>query len=293
MRELAVGMIDRMAPRGRADWVAELTYDLPALVIFILLGVPETDVEPVKRWARSRLYLNFGDLPAEEQVPHAHNVVAYWRYCEALVEARFAEPTDDLPGDLVRVYQEGDRSLSKEEIAGLVFAQLTAGHETTTALLATGLLELLRHRDRWQAICEDPNLIRPTVEELLRVCAPVVAAKRRANRAARVGGIDIPEGGNVLLLLGSANHDDTVFEQPDDVDARRPNLHQHLAFGHGIHRCLGAPLARLEAEVVLQELTARLPQARLVEDQDITFPRNSSFRGPKSLLVEWETPSAA
>jgi cytochrome P450 len=287
IRHLVAGMIECMAPRGRADLVAELAYELPALVVFILLGVPEADVAMVKRWAQSRLFLNFGNFTVEEQVGHAHNVVAFWRYCEELVEARFAEPADDLPSDLVRAYQVGDQSITREEIAGLVYSQLSAGHETTAALLAIGLFELLRERDRWQMLCADAALIPRAVEELLRFCTPTTLIKRRAKRQAQVAGVTIPEGANVLLLLGSANHDEAVFMDPEKLDLQRANAPKHLAFGQGMHFCLGAAVARLEAQVAFQELTTRLPEIRLVEPHNTAFLTNTSFRSPTSLLVEW------
>jgi cytochrome P450 len=289
IREITVRMIERMVPRGHADWVADLAYDLPALVIFLLLGIPESDVPNVKAWAQSRVQLNFGNLPEADQVAHAENVVAYWRYCEALVEERFTQPGDDLPSDLVRAYQQGDKSITRDEMTGLVFGQLTAGHETTTGLLATGFLQLLRKRQQWEALCRDPGLIPNAVEELLRFCTPVLAAKRRVTEATSVGDARLPAGANVLLLLGSANHDEAVFPDGDGLDVCRPSVGRHLAFGHGIHFCLGAPLARLEAQVVLQELTARLPDARLVEPQELPFSRNTTFRSPLTLLVEWDS----
>jgi cytochrome P450 len=287
IRALATAAIERIAPRGRADLVADLAYDLPALVIFILLGIPDRDVPKVKEWAQSRVYLNFGDLPVDEQVHHAENLVRYWRYCEEHVDARFAAPRDDLPGELIRIHQEGDRSISRHEIVSLVYGMLTAGHETTSNLLGNGLLELLRQRDQWDALCADPALIPGAVEELLRIGPSVFAWKRRTKAPARVGGIDIPAGANVLLMLGSANRDESVFDDPERLDVRRENAGDHLSFGVGIHYCLGAALARLETRVVLEELTARLPHAALCEDQAFTFAPNTTFRGPASVWVRW------
>ena len=119
------------------------------------------------------------------------------------------------------------------------------------------------------------------------MCSPVLAVKRKVKQATAIGGVDLPAGANVLLLLGSANHDEAVFPDGDALDVSRPSVGKHLAFGQGIHFCLGAPLARLEAQIVLQELTARLPSARLVEPQDIPFSRNTTFRSPSRLLVAW------
>ncbi len=170
-----------------------------------------------------------------------------------------------------------------------MYGQLTAGHETTTALLSSGLKELLGQPEAWEAICRDRDLIPVAVEELLRVSAPVFTWKRRIKAPAQVGGVDLPAGTKLLLLLGSANHDDAVFENPDRIDLERENASRHLSFGLGIHFCLGAPLARLEGRVVLEELSARLPTLRLVAGQRFDYGANTSFRGPSHLLVQWDT----
>ncbi len=286
VRELTVGAIETFSQRGRADLVQELARDLPAHVIFRLLGVPDEDVPRVKEWAISRVYLNFGDIGVDEQVHHARQLVEYWRYCLELVDRSFESPGDDLPGDLARIYLEGDRSLTREEIAGLVHTQLFAGHETTSSLLGAGLAELLSQPGRLEALRHDPALIPTAVEELLRLVTPVFAWKRVTKCPAHVAGTDLPENANLLLLLGSANRDDTVFTDPDAIDLHRENAHRHLAFGHGIHFCLGAALARLEAQVVLEELTHRLPHLRLVE-QELRYTPNTTFRGLESLHAEW------
>ncbi len=291
IRATAIRMIEAFARDGRADLVGQLAYELPALVIFRMLGIPETDVPSVKQWATSRVLLNFGDLPVEEQVEHALNLVKYWQYCERLVADRFAHPTDDLPGELVRLYLEGDQSISEHEIVSLCYGQLTAGHETTSSLLGNGLKELLTHREQWEAICADPGLIPNAVEELLRFGPPVFAWRRLAKRDTTVAGVDLPAGSKVLLLLGSANRDEASFAEGERLDVRRQNAKEHLAFGFGIHYCLGAPLARLEARVVLEELTRRLPGMRLVPGQQFTFSLNTSFRGPEHVWVEWDVPT--
>jgi cytochrome P450 len=226
----------------------------------------------------------------DEQIEHAEKLAAYWRYCVALVEARLEQPQDDLTGALAQIYLDGDQSLTIDEIAGLIHTQLFAGHETTTSLLGEGLKELLRQPGRWQELCAEPSLIPNAVEELLRVAPPVFTWRRRTTCPVKVGDVDLDAGANILMLLGSANRDEAVFAHGEQIDLQRENSRAHLSFGHGIHFCLGASLARLEARIVLEELTARFPGMRLVEGQTFTYAHNATFRGPRHVLVELVEP---
>jgi len=278
--------IDGFAGRGHADFFREFAYDVPALVLFKLVGVPDADVPKVKSWAVSRALLTWGNLDDDEQVPHARNMVDYWDYCRDLVRRRHAEPTDDLPGDLVRRQRDG-AEISDEEIAGVLYSVLFAGHETTTTLIANGLRELLVRRENWEAISADPTLIPGAVEEVLRFSPSIVAWRRRALRDTEIGGVAVPKGSDILLLLGSANRDEAVFAEPGRFDVRRSDARSHLAFGYGIHVCVGQQLARIEFAIALGELIRRLPGLRLKPDQTFAFSRNSSFRVPTALHVEW------
>lgn len=285
--EIVNRQIDRFADLGRIDFFREFAYDVPAFVLFKLVGIPETDAPKVKAWAVSRALLTWGDLSDEEQVPHARNMVDYWNYCQTLVAARHENPTDDLPGDLVRAQRSG-AEISDEEIASLLYSVLFAGHETTTTLIANGMREILARRDRWEALLANPDGWTAATEEFLRFTPSIVAWRRKALSDAVVGGAAIPKGANLLLLLGSANHDERVFDGPDQLRIDRPNARQHLSFGYGIHFCLGQQLAKMEFAIAMRELGRRLPSLRLAPEQEFTFAHNTSFRAPTALLLEWD-----
>jgi cytochrome P450 len=147
----------------------------------------------------------------------------------------------------------------------------------------------LTHRQAWEEICHDSSLIPNALEEVRRFDSSVIVWRRKTTQAVEIGGVPVPAGANLLLLLGSANRDPAVFEDAECFDIHRPNAKDHLSFGYGAHFCLGAPLARLEVRVVVEELSARLPSLRLVRGQTLRFQPNTTFRGPLSLLVEWDT----
>lgn len=286
IRALAIEMIEKFENEGQAEIVKQLAYDLPALVIFMLLGVPKEDVQQVKSWAESRLLITWGDLTEEEQLVHAQNMVRYWEYCQNLVALRKENPTDDLPGDLVRLQAEG-HEISDREIAAICYSQLFAGHETTTSLMGNGIRELLLHPDSWKAICENPSLIPNAIEEILRFSPSIVSWRRKALDDSEIGGVTIPAGSNLLLVMGSANRDEANFENGETFDIQRPNAKEHLSFGYGIHFCLGSPLAKLEFKIVLEELTRKIPHLTIKENQVFQFALNTSFRAPVALEVEW------
>ena len=288
VRELTVQFITERLSSGQADLVRDFAWELPARVIFRVLGVPDADVERVKAGSGSRLLFQFGRPTPEQQCQLAQGLATFWRYTEELVASRTREPGDDFTTDLIQARDGDVPALNAQEVATIVFGLLIAGHETTTNLLGNAFCCLLPQREVWQEICADASCIPNAIEEVLRFDSSVIAWRRRTTQAVDIGGVSVPAEANLLLLLGSANRDPEVFPDPDHFDTHRSNAKEHLSFGHGAHLCLGAPLARLEARVVLEELGSRLPSLRIVPDQTLSFLPNFSFRGPRSLLGEWD-----
>jgi cytochrome P450 len=231
--------------------------------------------------------MTWGDLSDEEQVPHAHNLVEYWTECRRLVADAHEHERDSLVGDLVRAQQQGD-PITDHEIASVCYSLLFAGHETTTTLISNTLRVLLAHRDQWRRIVDDPTGIPAAIDEVLRYSPSIVAWRRRATRAATVGGVDIPAGANLLLVMGSANRDDTKFDDPEAFDITRANAREHLAFGFGIHYCLGNMLAKLQTKIAVEQVARLAPGLHLVDPETIEFGDNISFRAPVAVPVTWK-----
>lgn len=288
VRELTIRFIDERLFSGRADLVRDFAWELPALVIFRVLGVPNEDIPRVKAGSESRLLFMHGRPTEEEQTQLAQGLATFWRYAENLVVRRAQEPRDDFTSDLILARDGEEPTLSLQEVTTIVFGLLLAGHETTTNLLGNAFRRLLTERQAWEEICAEPSLIPNAIEEVLRFDSSVIAWRRKTTQTVEIGGVPVPAEAKLLLLLGSANRDPTVFPDPDRFDIHRQNAKEHLSFGHGPHFCVGAPLGRLEARVVLEEISTRLPSLRVVPGQTLHYLPNVSFRGPLSLLVEWD-----
>ncbi|MGB0507613.1 MAG: cytochrome P450 [Pikeienuella sp.] len=282
-------IIDRnlteVAKLGQFDFFRQVAFPVPALVLFTMMGIPDEDVPKVKDWAASRALLTWGNLDDEEQVPHAQGMVDYWAYCRELINARREMPGDDLPSDLLKAQSEG-ADITDEEIAGVMYSVLFAGHETTTTLMANAVIQLMTNREAWDALVADPGLIKQATEEILRYCPSIVSWRRKAKADAQIGGVDIPEGSNILVIMGSGNRDETLFPNGEKFDVTRSNARTHLSFGYGIHFCIGFQLAKMEFGIMLRELTARFPDMTLIPDQEIEYLRNISFRVPLKVEVD-------
>jgi cytochrome P450 len=271
-----------------AEMVEAFAYELPAFVVFRLMGVPSDQVSNVKAWTKNRVALTWGRCTEEQQLQEVAGLIAMWRLCETLVEKQLTHQDTSFLGALVSFHLQRPTELSVNEIESILFTMFVAGHETTTNAIANGLMLLLTKRDRWEQLCRHPDLITSAVDEILRYRAPVISWRRIATKNAELGGRRICAGDRILLMLASANHDDAKFSQPDVFDAARSTARENLAFGFGAHQCIGAPLARLELKLVIEQLTRHLPGMELVEPQQFSYASNLSFRGPSSLWVRWK-----
>jgi cytochrome P450 len=281
----AARLLDDVAGLAEFDVVAALAFPLPANIVFSLMGVPEQDYARLKQWCGYRAALSFGRTAPAEQVDIASSIAAYRGYMRALVDAKIAAPGDDLTSDLVAIHDEDPERLALDEIGSILFSLSFAGHETTTGLIGNTVRRLLEDPVRWQAVVADPALIPAAVDETLRYDPSVAVWRRITTRPVTLAGVDLPAGAKLFLWLAAAGRDADAFRDPDAFDLHRPGADQHIAFGKGLHYCLGANLGRLEAQIAVAEMARRYPRLALMPDQRLSFHPNISFRGPQALWV--------
>jgi cytochrome P450 len=274
--------IDSSAP---FDLVSTLTFPLPATIIFSFVGVPERDWPQLKDWCGHRADLAWGRPTSREQVHHAENMATYRRYLRELVATKANVRDDDFASALLTIHDEDPEALTHEEIASILFSLTFAGHETTNYLIGNVVRRLLEDPARWDAVAADPELIPGAVNETLRYDPSVPAWRRVTKRPVTLGGVNLPQGAKLFLWLAASGRDASVFSEPETFDLRRANATKTLAFGKGIHYCVGAALGRLEAQIALEALTRRFPRLRLLAGQELSFHPNISFRGPQALWV--------
>jgi cytochrome P450 len=282
METIVDELLDGVQGDGTMDVIATVAYPLPVIMIAELLGVPASDRDLLKSWSEP-LAATIDPLVTPETLHEAAGAgMAFIAYFAQLINERRAEPREDLISALLAA-EEAGASLSQEELIVNLLLLLIAGHETTTNLIANGILALLRHPEQLEQLRSDPTLIKPAVEELLRFDGPVQLTARVALEDMEVAGEIVPKGEQPILLIAGANRDPDAFPDPDRLDLERPDNH-HLGFSNGIHFCVGASLARAEAQVAINAILRRMPDLALVTDSP-PYKDNVTLRGMAALPV--------
>ncbi len=281
-------LLDRVVARGSMDFIRELAFPLPAMVIAGLMGAREEDLEPIKAWSdRLAAYLGGAVDERDNFAEASAGIAGLVDYFRAVLRERERQPRDDLTTLMLRAEHEGDR-LTRDEVVANCILLLFAGHETTTNLLGNGLFHLLRHPAQAALVRGDGSLLHAAVEELLRYDGPVPATVKIATEDVPWHGRTIRRGDMVVPFMASGNRDPRQFPDPDTLDVRR-EPGRHLAFAAGIHYCLGAWLARLEARVVLDTVFRRLPGLALATGESRWKPM-LFLRGLEALPLTWDRP---
>jgi cytochrome P450 len=268
---------------GAVDFIRDFAIPLPVTVIAQMLGVPTVDRDRLRTWsvAFGKL-INGRILSAEESAEAQLGVLEFVKYFRDLIAERRQDPKDDMLSGLISVEERGDRLSTEELIVNLILV-LAAGHGTTTHLLGNGLVALSRHPEQWQRLVATHSVAPGAINELLRYDGPVQATARQAIEDISLGNKTIKQGQQVTVILGSANRDEAHFAQPDVFDLQRTDA-RPLSFGHGIHTCLGAALARMETQVAFSELARRFPKLE-IGSADLQHNPSITFRGLLSLPI--------
>jgi cytochrome P450 len=289
VQEVANALIDAFIHDGRVELRAAYGVPLPLTIIAEQLGVPREDLPTFKHWSDGFVAQLSGMVSRDREVEAARRILEYQHYFAKVLEDRAARPRDDIISDLVHARVEGERSLDTAECLSIIQQLLVAGNETTASTICEGMLLFARNPEQWEKVVARPELIDNAVEEILRLTTPTANMWRRTSCDTRIGGVEIPKGAMVLVRYASANRDERVFPDPDRFDVERANAPDHLAFGYGIHFCLGAQLARKELQQSLRAFSARMANPRITPGSPP--PRHSPnilLRGLDALHLDFD-----
>lgn len=282
---IANALIDRVESQGKMELVTDYAYPLPLTIIAEMLGIPEADQAQFRAWVDD--FMPAGMTP--EAIERTNNsMMSFWDYASDLVRERRKQPQDDLTTALVRAEEAGDQ-LSEDELVITIIQLIVAGHETSARLIANGVVILLGKREQWEQLVNDATLIESMVEELLRYESSGHVIERWAAADVEMHGQTIRRGDRIMVMVAAANRDDQKYRCPHTFNTDQGDK-SHLAFGQGIHYCLGAPLARLETQIALNTLAHRLPHIGLsVPSAELSWFYNAPIRSLQSVPLKWQS----
>jgi cytochrome P450 len=285
-------LLDDMQAAGSADYVEAFALPLPVRVITRVLGFPATDIPQLKAWSSAWVLPFSGPLTPDQEVWVAEQVVEFQHYIHHHIEAKRAEPGDDVLSSLVDARFGGDRPLSDHEIITIIDHLYIGGNETTTFALTSALWLLLREPGLYERVRADRSLVEPFIEEALRMESPTQGLYRAVAVDTAIGGVPVPAGATLHIRYGAANRDERMFPDPDTVHLDRANVRRHMAFSLGEHHCPGSGLSRLEQQLALNAVLDRLPDLRLAEGRnDFRHLPGFVLRALNELHIDW-TPAA-
>lgn len=285
IRELADSLVEDYVSRGGGDWVADVAVPLPMTIIVELLGLPPGDTGYLKDLSDAAVATLSGINTEAQMLEHSIKVQEMLRYMGQRFDEAVLAPGDSVLGDLAVAAQEEGEFFTREGVMGMLLQLLTAGNESTASLIGSAMLLLLRDDALQRRLRDDPLLIEAFIEETLRLESPFKGHFRITRKDTQVGGVPLAAGSRVMLLWGSANRDETAFDDPPRVDLSRQPLRTHMAFGYGIHQCIGAPLARAEARIAIETVLARTDWLRLAPGNDFAYIPSLLVRGLRELRV--------
>ncbi len=287
-KNLVRQQVDGFISKGKTNLLANLLWEVPIIIALKFLGVPDDDIATLQKFGVAHKVNTWGRPSVEEQMHVAHMVGKFWSFSGDVL-ARMKSNSENQEGwmyDMIHKNKINPEVVTDNYLHSMMMAILVAAHETTSTATANAIIRLLSEPHLWKKLHDEPYLIPGAVEECLRHSGPIVSWRRQATRDTEISGVKIKEGDKLFLVMASANHDADHFENPDEIDIVRDNASDHLSFGYGAHQCMGRNIGRMEMCVILEELTRRIPDLRLSEQEFTNLP-NTSFHGPEELWVEW------